>query len=93
MPRPLHLDLHGAKVFADWKRTASGEDVELVGEVLKDVSDGSWIRRWHSQEDVGDPKVTVISPREDLLVSVVFETGEADVFDVEYIGPHPDNWP
>ena len=93
MPRPLRLDPHGAKVFADWKRTAVSEDVDLVGEVLQTVSTGEWESRWHSQPDSGDAKVRVISPRENLLVSVRFKTGAGDMFDLDYIGPHPDNWP
>jgi hypothetical protein len=35
----------------------------------------------------------VISPRENLLVSVRFKTDAGDMFDLDYIGPHPDNWP
>jgi hypothetical protein len=91
MPRPLRLDPHGARVFEDWKRAAADEDVELVSEVLRTVAVDTWERRWHSQPDSGDPDITVLSPKDGLLVCVRF--GGDGVFDLDYIGPHPDDWP
>jgi hypothetical protein len=93
MPRPLSLHAHGAGVYTRWKRTADPEDVPLVEEALQRVSAGTWLGWRHSRPDRADEKVTVISLRPDLLVSVVFDTDEPGMFDVLYIGPHPDNWP